>query len=70
MMNAFNLRQARRNTGGDDDVVKTLRFHFLAGNEGIQLQGAAGQLHAAAEVADGFVELFLARHLDGKSSNT
>ena len=62
MADALDVRHARTHAGGDDHMVELLLRQMLSARLVLQTQLDAALLDAVAEVAQQFVELFLARH--------
>ena len=60
-----NRRGTRGNAGGQDDFIKFARHQLLYIHAGIEPQLNAGGAQFVREVAQGFVELFFARHALG-----
>ncbi len=65
MLDPRNLRSTRGDTGGQDDLVETARHQVIHRHAGIEAHVDTGGFQLALEVAQGFKELFLARHALG-----
>jgi len=65
MLDTRNRRSTRHDTGGQDDLVETTLDQIVSRYAGIQAQIDTGRLQLLLEVAQGLVELFLARHALG-----
>src|SRR5712692_6349149 len=65
VIHAFDFRYTGRHAGGKHNLIEAAVYKLLYIDAGIQAQLHAPQLNLAPEVAQGFVELFLARHLLG-----
>ncbi len=65
MIDASDVRRARRNAGGDHYLIKTAAVELLCGDALIQVQSNAEQFDLTAVIAQCFAELFFARNLFG-----
>jgi hypothetical protein len=61
-----DARVARRDAGGQQHFVKLLRDEVCRADACVQVQAHAGAGDAVAEVAQGFLKLFLAGHALGQ----
>ena len=66
MIDALKLRLARLNAGGHNDLIKALGLQLGGINAGVEAKVDAEKLNAPTIVAQGLVELFLARYAAGQ----
>ncbi|NBU27131.1 MAG: hypothetical protein EBS42_02640, partial [Caulobacteraceae bacterium] len=66
VIDAVQLRPARLDAGGDDDLVVSAGLQQGGVHRGVQFQADAQDLDALAEIAQGLVELFLAGDAPGQ----